>query len=105
MKLKNLVACIFVLTIIVVSCTSGSKQSVVLKNYTLNNTEGIITKSGVAIDSEVSSDGKGSLKITMNEPVIIRLFETDDMDIDNARLIYQAKVKMDNLESRAYLEM
>ena len=36
---------------------------------------------------------------------MVRLFEVDDIDVENATLIYRAKVKTENLDGRAYLEM
>jgi hypothetical protein len=67
--------------------------------------EEIITQSGVQIDKAVSSDGKGSLRITATEPTVVRLFEVGDIDVANARLIYQAKVRTENVEGKVYLEM
>jgi hypothetical protein len=36
---------------------------------------------------------------------VVRLFETGDIDIENIRLIYQAKVRTEGIEGRVYLEM
>jgi hypothetical protein len=67
--------------------------------------EGVITQSGVQIDKEVSSDGNGSLRMTAAEPTVVRLFELGDMHVENARLIYQAKLRTQGVEGQAYLEM
>jgi len=45
------------------------------------------------------------LKITSTRPTVIRLFQTGDIDAENARLIYQARLRTENVEGRAYLEM
>jgi hypothetical protein len=45
------------------------------------------------------------LKITATEPTVVRLFEVGDIDIENARLIYQAKIRTDNIAGKVYLEM
>jgi hypothetical protein len=66
---------------------------------------GIITQSDVAIDPEVSVDGQGSLRVTATAPTTVRLYEMGDVDVENARLIYQAKVKTRDLKGTAYLEM
>ncbi len=76
-----------------------------LKQYSLDSTEGLITQSGVTIDRQISSDGNGSLKIQASEPTTVRLFETGDIDIENARLIYQARVRTENVEGQVYLEI
>jgi len=76
-----------------------------LKKFPIDSLEGIITRSGVQFDKEVSSDGSGSLKITATEPTAVRLFELGDIDVENARLIYQAKVRTEGVEGQVYLEM
>ncbi len=35
----------------------------------------------------------------------MRLFEARNIDVENARLVYQARVRCENLEGLAYLEM
>jgi hypothetical protein len=59
----------------------------------------------VELDKTVSSDGKGSLRITAAAPVTVQLYETGDIPVDNARLIYQARLRAENLQGQAYLEM
>ncbi len=76
-----------------------------LRRFPLDDTEGLITQSGVRLDKQISSDGNGSLRIEAMEPTTIRLFETGDIDIENTRLIYQAKVRTENVEGQVYLEM
>ncbi|HUS72807.1 MAG TPA: DUF4190 domain-containing protein [Sedimentisphaerales bacterium] len=75
------------------------------KRYPLDSMEGLIAQSGVTIDKQISSDGNGSLRIEATEPTTIRLFETGDVDIENARLMYQARVRTENVEGQVYLEM
>jgi len=75
-----------------------------LDRYPLDTMEGVITRSGVTIDKEISSDGNGSLRIFTRKPTIVRLFEIDEINIQNARLIYQARMRT-NLKGSAYLEM
>ncbi|MGD8499336.1 MAG: DUF4190 domain-containing protein [Phycisphaerales bacterium] len=76
-----------------------------LRQFALDDTEGLITQSGVGIDGRISSDGNGSLRIEANESTTVRLFETGDLDIENASLTYQAKVRTENVEGQVYLEM
>jgi hypothetical protein len=76
-----------------------------LRRFALDGTEGLITQSGVAIDKQVSSDGNGSLRIEAGGPTTVRLFETGDIDIEYARLIYQAKVRTQDVRGQVYLEM
>ena len=76
-----------------------------LRRFALDNTEEVLTQSGVTLDKQISSDGKGSLRIEATEPTTIRLFETGDIDVEEARLIYQARVRTENVEGQVYLEM
>lgn len=90
----------------VISCTRSPNIEVKdIRTYPVNDTTGLITQSGVEIDKEVSSDGQGSLKITSNGPAVIKLYETGDMDIENATLVYRAKIKSSGLQGRAFIEM
>jgi hypothetical protein len=91
--------------LILAGCSKPPQKPVEIKRYTLDNLEGVITKSNVTLDKEISFDGNGALKITVNEPGVIRLFETGDIDVENARLIYQAHLKTENVEGQVYLEM
>jgi hypothetical protein len=59
----------------------------------------------VAIDSTTSADGAGSLLITTDAPTTVRLFETGDLDVENARIIYSAKLRCEGVEGKVYLEM
>ena len=85
-------------------CAKGP-QPVELKAYPLDGLEGVITQTGVEVDKAVSSDGRGSLRIKAAEPTVVNLFETGDLDVENARLIYQAKVRTENVAGKTYLEM
>ena len=80
-------------------------NAIEIKRFALDDMQGLITQSGVSIDKQISSDGNGSLRIEATGPTTIRLFETGDIDIENARLIYQAKVRTENATGKVYLEM
>ncbi len=86
-------------------CSQASSAVTGLKQYPIQDLDQVLTKSNVALDSDVTSDGNGSLRISVDQPSTIRLYETGDLDVENARLTYQAKVRTENLEGRAYLEM
>jgi hypothetical protein len=84
---------------------SKPAQVAEIQQFPVDSLDGIITRTGVIIDKENSSDGRGSLRITASEPLVVRLFETGDIDVENVRLIYQAKVRTWGLSGKAYLEM
>lgn len=102
-RLLNLAAVFLIISI--GACSRPSGQSTEIKRYPLDSADGVITQSGVMFDKENSSDGRGSLKITAQEPTVVRIFETGDIDIENARLTYQARVRTEGVEGQAYLEM
>jgi hypothetical protein len=104
MEMRNFVLGMCV-AFILVGCSKAPQEVVELKRFPIDSLEGIMTRSGVQFDKEVSSDGNGSLKIISTEPTVVRLFELGDIDIENARLIYQAKVRTEGVEGQVFLEM
>jgi hypothetical protein len=58
----------------------------------------------IQADTQVKAEGKGSIKITTQWPTTICLGEVARMDVENAKLVYKAKVKSD-LDGTAFLEM
>lgn len=89
----------------VLGCQRKCVTTEVVKSFPLNSMEGVITQSGVMLDTIISSDGKGSLKINVTQPIVVKLFEVRGVDIENARLVYRAHVKTENVVGQAYLEM
>lgn len=76
-----------------------------LAEYPIRNMDGVLTQSGVDYDSTTSSDGNGALRIIATAPTTVRLFETGDLDVENARLIYSAHLRTADVEGKVYLEM
>ena len=58
----------------------------------------------IQTDTQVKAEGKASIKVTTQWPTTICLGEVVHMDIENAKLVYKAKVKSD-LDGTAFLEM
>ena len=105
-NLSELTAAFFcVISIFVTACSQKPVETVEIKHYPLDTVEGIITRSDTQIDTEISSDGKGSLSISATDPTTIKLYETGDIDIENVRLFYQAKLRTEGVEGQVYLEM
>ncbi len=76
-----------------------------VKEYPMDNMEGVLTQTNVTFDTAVSNDGKGSLRIDAVSPTTVRLYEVKGIDVDDARLTYQAKLKTKDVEGRVFLEM
>ncbi|MCX5801441.1 MAG: hypothetical protein NTX17_08655 [Candidatus Eisenbacteria bacterium] len=84
---------------------SPQRKPVELRYFPIDDMAGIITRSHVEIDTMISSDGNGSLRIAAQESTVVRLFETGDVNVENATLIYQARLRTERAEGNVYLEM
>jgi hypothetical protein len=100
--LALLIACLL-------GCSKSQNEFVELQRYSIDSMEGLVTQSGAVIDQGVSSDGAGSLRITVAEPAaeptVFRLFETGDIDIEDATLVYEARVRTEDVQGQVFLEM
>lgn len=94
-------AILAVLILFAIGCTAQKPvaQVVELKAYPMDSMDGVITKSGAEVDPS------GSIKFSITEPTVIRLAETGDLDVESATVIYKARVRTENLQGKAYLEM
>lgn len=105
-RTKGLISCfIWLLMIVASACSPKPAEPTEIKAYCIDTLEGIIRRSGTEIDKDITSDGKGSLRITASRPTTIRLYETGNIDIENARLVYRAKIRTQDVEGQVYLEM
>ena len=86
-------------------CTGKKNDIVQLAHYPLDSIDGIMSRSNNILDKNISSDGNGSLRITANKPATVRLYELGDIDVENARLIYQARLRTEEVSGQVYLEM
>jgi hypothetical protein len=106
MKSKAIAAWVCGLMVLwLAGCSKPSGKDIEIKTYALDSLDGLIQQSGVEIDTQTKAEGSGSLKITVSKPSVIRLFETGDIDIEDAALVYQAKLRTEGAEGNVYLEM
>ncbi len=88
---------ITVLIILLIGCMPNPQNNIeIIKNYPIDSYN-ILSKSETSFDEHNSYDGNGSIKIEANSPKQIRLYETGDLDIENCRITYQAKLKSEDL--------
>lgn len=73
-----------------------------LKKLNLDDASAIGTT--IRTDTQVKAEGKGSIKVSTKWPTTICLGEVAGLKIENAKLVYSAKVKSD-LDGSAYLEL
>lgn len=76
-----------------------------LMRFPLDGVAGLLTRTGIEFDKDITSDQNGSLRITTTERKTVRLYETGDLNMEDARLVYQAKLRTRELQGKAYLEM
>ncbi len=93
------------LAALLAACSEPAREVSELARYPIADLAGVIAGSGVELDREVTSDGNGSLRVRVDGPTTLRLFETGDVDVEDARLTYQARIRTEGVEGRAYLEM
>ncbi len=93
----------FCVSVSLLACGPPPGPPETVRSYPLESMDGVLTRSGVVFDEAQSSDGNGSLRI--DEAGSVRLFETGDIDAEKSKLIYSAKLRTQDLDGRAYLEM
>ena len=89
-----------VFAMLVLVASSASSEN--LKKLNLDDATAIGTT--IQTDTKVKAEGKGSIKITTQWPTTICLGEVASLNVENAKLVYKAKVKS-NLDGIAFLEM
>jgi len=101
---KNMILSLLVIIPLFFSCNVQNKKSE-LKSFPVNDLNGIVTQSGIQFDKNISSDGKGSIRIDTAGPIAVLLYLIDDIRVDDTQIIYEANVKSEGLNGQAYLEM
>jgi hypothetical protein len=95
--MKRAIAILFVSLLICTPSLAGE-----IKRLSLDDASSIGLK--IQTDSVIKVEGKGSVRITTLWPTIVCLGEVTGLHIENAELIYTARVRSE-LEGEAYLEM
>jgi hypothetical protein len=92
-----------IIAILVVSILIATSSAAVdLKKLSLDDVSALGTR--IESDGKMKVEGKGSIRIMTQWPTTICLAEVTDVDVENATLMYKAKVKSD-LDGAAFLEM
>jgi hypothetical protein len=106
MRRRFKLGAIFILVAgLVPSCSRPTAKDQVLKKISCDSLEGVIHQAGISVDSRVKKEGRGALKIEVIEAEVVRLYETGDIDIEDAVLVYQARLRTEGVQGRIYLEM
>lgn len=76
-----------------------------IESFACDSMEKVVTTDMVAFDPGFSADGKGSLKVTVEQPATVQLFEVPAPGAESAKYIFRAKVNMKDLLGDANLQM
>jgi len=88
-----------------VACSPRSATEEVLFHNPVSDLTGLVMSSAVTFDAEMTGDGTGSLKISAADSTTVRLYEVGDIDVDNSRLVYRARLRTEGLAGQVFLEM
>ncbi len=95
---------IWLLTLVVLLSLGNPALAEELKRISLDDASAIGLQ--IQSDSAVKAEGKGSIKITTKWATTVCLAEVPGPDMENAKLVYKAKVKSDlQGQGTAFLEM
>jgi hypothetical protein len=83
---------------------SGTGHGDVLAAYPADTLDDLVSAELLSVDA-ASADGHGSLMVILDDAATIPLYETGDLDVENAFLGYHAKLRTKGLEGEATLEM
>jgi hypothetical protein len=89
----------------IICCSPPVTSEEVLFEDPISDLSGLLTRSEVELDAEISSDGNGSVKLRADSPTPVRLFEIGDIDVDDTRLVYRARLRTEKVQGQVYLEM
>ena len=87
------------------ACSPPVTSEEVLFENPISDLTDVLTRSGVELDTQVTRDGNGSLKIVAEGPTTVRLFEVEGLDVEDARLTYRARIRTEEVRGQVYLEM
>lgn len=86
-------------------CASPGSEPRAIYSNALNSVDDILTRDGVAADSEISHDGQASIRIDASESTTVRLAEVEPEAAENTMLTYRGHLRSEGLTGKAYFEM
>lgn len=89
------------------ACYEPLPEGEEIARYPVRDLEGVLTGPGelVIFDPNTTWDGNGALRMYAQEDSRVRLYRVDSVDVEDAILVYQARLRTRGLEGRAFLEM
>jgi hypothetical protein len=105
LKTSFVVVMLFFLVLFILSCETSEISDDILCEYKIDNLENIIEKDNIEFDRGISYDSNGSIKIVSQRQAVAYLYDTGDLDIEDTVIIYRARLKAEDLQGTAYLQM
>ena len=105
MRRKRLEAGLLLVLVGILCCSAPETSEEVLFENPITDLSGVLTRSGVELDPQVTSDGNGSIKIVADRPTTVQLFEVGGIQAEDTRLVYRARLRTEGVEGQVYLEM
>ena len=76
-----------------------------IARFPLNSLSELASPDDFTIDTAVTTDTVGSARLDATEPIAVTLLELTDLDAQNATLTFEARLRSQDLEGLAHLEM
>ncbi len=102
--MKKIIIFTGIVIILFLGCNQENDRKVI-KEFPIDKTSQLPVSENMVFDPEISADSNGSLLIYCSSSNRFRLFETGDLDIEDAKIIYSADIKTELSEGSALLEM
>ena len=83
----------------------SSREGETLRYWPADNSNGIVAGSPAVYDDVTSIDDGGSLRVEAQQAMTVPLYESGNLDVESAILVYEAAVRSNDLSGQAYLEM
>ena len=94
-----------ILTLLATGCGGGKDSAEEIRSFSLDDYSPTPATAGVAADPEVTYDGGGSIRISVSGRAELELARIDEIDVEEAFLIYRAALRAEGLDGTAYLVM
>jgi len=105
-KMRTVVVTILALGLVGgLGCSRKPAGEEVLHRYPIHGMQDVVTRSGVEFDEEITADDGGALRLTAKETTTFRLYEIEGIDVEDTRIVYRAKIRTEDVQGQAYLEM
>lgn len=99
-----LVLACFVL-LLAAGCSKPPPDPVRIQSFPLDSPDSIVDSNMVRVEQDPACEGGACLRVETSGPRKVRLFVLDDVNVEDALLLFQAKVRSQGLAGTAYLEM